>query len=242
VEQGPAGGPLSKPLDQAAFSATKHLLQEQINRVSIKKLIAWWCISLLAVLVAIAASVQWLDMPIAQYFLRISAHIAAMSGPLGSSELVTADVLLMVALAMIRIVRGFMPDYSKAVFVACGASLLAFTLNDYTLKIIFGRYNPHVFFTIQPDRLFNFMHGDQTSAFPSGHMVMATAFAAVLVRAYFRTWPLFAGLLSLAAILLVLGDWHFLSDVIAGIFVGGTVGLMAGELWCEHVQRYTLRI
>ena len=179
MEQGPAGGPLSKPLDQAAFSATKHLLQEQINRVSIKKLIAWWCISLLAVLVAIAASVQWLDMPIAQYFLRISAHIAAMSGPLGSSELVTADVLLMVALAMIRIVRGFMPDYSKAVFVACGASLLAFTLNDYTLKIIFGRYNPHVFFTIQPDRLFNFMHGDQTSAFPSGHMVMATAFAAI---------------------------------------------------------------
>ena len=180
--------------------------------------------------------------PIAQYFLGLSAHIAAMSGPLGSSELVTVDALLMAALAIIRIVRGSLPDYSKAVFVACGASLLAFILNDYTLKIIFGRYNPHVFFTIQPDRLFNFMHGNQTSAFPSGHMVMATAFAAVLVRAYFRTWPLFAGLLGLAAILLVLGDWHFLSDVIAGIFVGGTVGLMAGELWCEHVQHYTLRL
>lgn len=137
--------------------------------------------------------------------------------------------------------RGSLPDYGKAVFVACGASLLAFTLNDYTLKLIFGRYNPHVFFTIRPDQLFNFMRGDQTSAFPSGHMVMSSAFAAVLVRAYFRTWPLFAGLLLLASILLVLGDWHFLSDVIAGTFVGGTIGLVAGELWCEHVQHYPLQ-
>ena len=210
--------------------------------MSIKKLIAWWCIALLAVSVAIVASVQWLDMPIARFFLRPSAHIAAMSGPLGSSELVTADALLMAALAIIRIVRGSLPDYGKAVFVACGASLLAFTLNDYTLKLIFGRYNPHVFFTIRPDQLFNFMRGDQTSAFPSGHMVMSTAFAAVLVRACFRTWPLFAGLLLLAAVLLVLGDWHFLSDVIAGTFVGGTIGLVAGELWCEHVQHYSRTI
>jgi membrane-associated phospholipid phosphatase len=204
--------------------------------VSIKKLFGWWCAALVAVMVTIAISIQWLDMPIALLFLCPSSHIAAMSGPLGSSELVACDALLMGLLAAIRILRGSLPDYGKAVFVACGASLVAFTINDYTLKLVFGRYNPHVFFAIRPAHLFNFMRGDQTSAFPSGHMVMSTAFATVLVRTYQRTWPLFAGLLLLAMVLLVLGDWHFLSDVVAGTFVGGSLGLMAGELWVEHLR------
>jgi membrane-associated phospholipid phosphatase len=205
------------------------------TQVSIKKLIAWWCIVLLAVLVAIIASVQWLDMPIARYFLGGSGHVAGLAGLLGSPELVAGEASLMAILAIIRIMRGTLPDYAKALFVACVASLSAFTINDFTLKVVFGRYNPHVFFQAAPLSVFNFLHGDHTSAFPSGHMVMATAFAAVLIRTYFRTLPLFAGLLCLGAYLLLLGDWHFLSDVIAGTFVGGTIGLVAGELWCEHV-------
>lgn len=41
-------------------------------------------------------------------------------------------------------------------------------------------------------------------------------------------------LLVLAALLLVVGDWHFVSDVIAGSFVGLTAGLLAGEVWRLH--------
>jgi membrane-associated phospholipid phosphatase len=207
--------------------------------VSIKKLIAWWCIALLAVLVAIVVSVQWLDMPIARHFLGGSGHVAGLAGLLGSPELVAGEAFLMAILAVIRIIRGSLPDYAKALFVACLASLSAFSINDFTLKVVFGRYNPHVFFIAAPRPVFNFLHGDHTSAFPSGHMVMATAFAAVLTRVYFRTWPLFTGLLCLGAYLLILGDWHFLSDVIAGTFVGGTAGLVAGELWDEHFRHYT---
>ena len=35
----------------------------------------------------------------------------------------------------------------------------------------------------------------------------------------------------LGAILLVAGDWDFLSDVIAGGFVSMSAGLLAGDLW-----------
>jgi hypothetical protein len=41
-------------------------------------------------------------------------------------------------------------------------------------------------------------------------------------------------LLLLAAALLVVGDWHFLSDVIAGTFLGVSAGILAGEGWLVH--------
>jgi membrane-associated phospholipid phosphatase len=41
----------------------------------------------------------------------------------------------------------------------------------------------------------------------------------------------------LAAALLVIGDWHFLSDVIAGSFVGLSAGLLAGSLWSLHAKQ-----
>ena len=76
--------------------------------------------------------------------------------------------------------------------------------------------------------------GTEHSSFPSGHMVLAASFAGVFMRLYrVSIWPLSA-LLLLGATLLILGDWHFLSDVIAGTFVGLSAGLLAGELWALH--------
>ena len=46
-------------------------------------------------------------------------------------------------------------------------------------------------------------------------------------------WPLSA-LLLLAAALLLVGDWHFLSDVIAGTFLSISAGVLAGEGWAAH--------
>jgi membrane-associated phospholipid phosphatase len=67
-------------------------------------------------------------------------------------------------------------------------------------------------------------------------MVMASAFAFAIIRLYPRTWLPLTALLCLGAILLVIGDFHFLSDVVAGAFVGGTAGFLAGELWRQHTQ------
>jgi membrane-associated phospholipid phosphatase len=35
-------------------------------------------------------------------------------------------------------------------------------------------------------------------------------------------------------VLLIAGDWHFVSDVIAGTFVGVSAGILAGEVWLAH--------
>jgi len=44
----------------------------------------------------------------------------------------------------------------------------------------------------------------------------------------------FSVLLLVAAVLLTAGDWHFVSDVIAGTFVGVSAGILAGEVWLAH--------
>ena len=69
-------------------------------------------------------------------------------------------------------------------------------------------------------------------------MVMASAFALVLMRLHTRTGPLLTALLCMRAILLIIGDWHFFGDVVAGSFVGGTAGFVAGELWSQHMRHH----
>jgi membrane-associated phospholipid phosphatase len=44
-------------------------------------------------------------------------------------------------------------------------------------------------------------------------------------------------LLLVAAVLLIVGDFHFVSDVIAGAFAGISAGLLAGEVWLAHSNR-----
>ena len=43
-------------------------------------------------------------------------------------------------------------------------------------------------------------------------------------------------LLILGAGLLIVGEWHFVSDVIAGTVLGVSIGLLAGELWLAHAK------
>jgi membrane-associated phospholipid phosphatase len=113
---------------------------------------------------------------------------------------------------------------------------MAYTLNDLVLKIVFGRQGPTAFYGSHLAGTFHLFQGDGLSSFPSGHMTLAAAFLGVFFRVYSpaRIPSLF--LLMLGTVLLVVGDWHFISDVIAGTFFGFTAGLIAGELWVRHTS------
>jgi uncharacterized membrane protein len=65
-------------------------------------------------------------------------------------------------------------------------------------------------------------------------MVLASAFAGVFMRLYRTSILPLSALLLIAAVLLIAGDWHFVSDVIAGTFLGVSAGLLAGEVWLVH--------
>ncbi len=43
-----------------------------------------------------------------------------------------------------------------------------------------------------------------------------------------------AGALTAMAVLLLVGNWHFLSDIAAGLYLGALAGTLAGDLAKSH--------
>ena len=140
---------------------------------------------------------------------------------------------MVLSLVVARLTRGHISRFGEALGVACLASICAYGVNDQVLKRFFGVRTP--FEVVRGARhAFNLAMNLGVSSFPSGHMVLSGAFAGVFMRLYRRSILPLSALLVIGAALLVLGDWHFVSDVIAGAFVGVSAGFLAGEVWSAH--------
>jgi lipid A 4'-phosphatase len=93
-------------------------------------------------------------------------------------------------------------------------------------KPVFGRARPQMLFR---EDVFGFTwHGARANywSFPSGHTITITALALSLTAVYPRLWPLYAAVALLVASSRVIIDAHYLSDVIAGAYIGLTA------YWC----------
>jgi membrane-associated phospholipid phosphatase len=89
------------------------------------------------------------------------------------------------------------------------------------LKYVFGMANTRVWLANEAEYGFHWFQGNGNyGGFPSGHMAVFT----VVVIAFIRFFPRFrlAGLflLLILAAALIITDYHFLSDVIAGTYLG----------------------
>jgi membrane-associated phospholipid phosphatase len=98
-----------------------------------------------------------------------------------------------------------------------------------SLQFLFGRYAPRYFdshvlmFVSDPDRYgFHWLHG---GGFPSGHMCVFSA-ALTSVCLYYPAYRWIAGaLLAILGGCLIVANYHFLSDVIAGAYLGVSITL-----------------
>ncbi|MGE3921185.1 MAG: phosphatase PAP2 family protein, partial [Gammaproteobacteria bacterium] len=106
---------------------------------------------------------------------------------------------------------------------------IAYVLHDI-LKIIFGRYWPMTWNHSNPSLIrdniygFNWFHGSTAiSAFPSGHATIITAAMVMIVLFIKKLYWLAGFLIALVCFALVALNYHFLSDVIAGILLGALV-------------------
>jgi membrane-associated phospholipid phosphatase len=191
-----------------------------------------WLLSFAACAAAVAFSFAELDVAVARHFWKLGRHISYLSTAFDATVILTLESVVILSLVFARLLRGHLSRLAETLGVACIASICAYGINDQVLKQFFGVPGPkavlhgatHAFFAK------SFLDG----SFPSGHMALAGAFAGVFMRLYrVSIWPL-AALLLVAAVLLVVGDWHFVSDVIAGAFVGVSAGFLAGEGWIAH--------
>jgi len=193
----------------------------------------WFC-SLLICAVAAALAFTHFDVPIARHVYSL-VEPKYMAAGLGGAVLLTVEASAVLTLVVIRITRGHLSPAGEALGLACLTSICVYALNASVLKVLFGV--PSTADVLEgASHSFHFLHGTVDSSFPSGHMVLAGAFAGVWMRLYRRSVLPLSALLLVGAGLLILGDWHFLSDVIVGTFLGVSAGLLAGELWLVHSQ------
>lgn len=195
-----------------------------------------WAPSLAACAAFVALSFARMDVPLARHFWSIDRSVSPLSQAFGAFVLLSTEAAVLLALVLARLVRGRISPFGEALAIACLTSICAYGINSHLLKPFFGVPNPDEVMHGARHGL-NLWMGSGDSSFPSGHMVLAGAFAGVLMRLYRASVrPLFA-LLLLAAGLLIVGDWHFLSDAVAGAFLGVSAGLLAGDAWLAYRRR-----
>lgn len=183
---------------------------------------------------AVAISFTRIDVPLALHLRDANRFLSPLNEAFGTAIILSVESVVVVALVLARLVRGHISLLAENLAIACLSSICAYGINSHVLKVFFGVPDP-VAVMHGARHAFHLWTGAETSSFPSGHMVLAGAFAGVFMKLYRAAiWPL-AALLLLAAGLLIAGGWHFLSDVIAGAFLGLTAGILAGEGRAAHL-------
>jgi membrane-associated phospholipid phosphatase len=194
-----------------------------------------WFLSFAACAAVAAFSFVALDVPVAHRVWRVGHHLSSLNAAFGATVILAVEATVVLGLVVARLMRGHISRFAETLAIACLASICAYGINDQVLKPFFGVETPAK--VVQgAAHTFNLAMGFGGSSFPSGHMVLAGAFAGVFMRLYRVSRRPLSGLLLLAAALLVVGDWHFISDVIAGAFLGVSAGILAGEGWLVHMS------
>jgi membrane-associated phospholipid phosphatase len=207
-----------------------------------------WFVALSVTMVIVLLSYVWVDRPIATY-----VHVQNIRPHHALLELLTRlpDPLIPLA-AVAVVILGLravarrsrpLPTWQVVGFLCSVSVLLAEAIKDQ-LKFVFGRTWPEAWAPHDPAFIetgaygFNWLHGGAAyQSFPSGHMGATCAVVSVLWSVY-PQWRFYWALCALGvAAALVGGNYHFLSDVIAGAFVGGSTGWMTTLAWRAWLSR-----
>jgi len=144
----------------------------------------------------------------------------------------TADIpdFLLIAVCIITVLafivyrtrrrRGIYNNETKFFYLIMYAVPAAYTVKSF-LKYLFGRITTREWL-IKPelDGFHWFQGGGGYAGFPSGHMVVFTTLTASLWRFYPRYRAVYVLFLLTLAVALVATNYHFLSDVVAGAYLG----------------------
>jgi membrane-associated phospholipid phosphatase len=197
-----------------------------------------WFVGLVLTAAVVPVSVQWFDRPIALWVYDIfgGRRIPTMlADRIFSISLLSAIVFVICGLVAIM---GRRFSKLEAAVAMCAISTLATTIVKDQLKFAFGRTWPDTWgpgiVSFLRDNVYGFhffQSGKSFESFPSGHAAVAAAVLSVV-------WILFPKRRVICAIGVVAVDIglvalnvHFLSDVVAGTFLGLSTGLFTVALW-----------
>jgi membrane-associated phospholipid phosphatase len=187
-----------------------------------------WLIGALLLAPLMLLCIRYLDIPVALFVkshLYKNSHWSRLTTNLPDLLLVLVLVITLSALSL-YLVRSRKGIYDR---LTCFAKEVAWTaplsyLAKSSLKFVFGRVNTRCW--LKEPGLYGF-HWFQRrvgcEGFPSGHMIVVVALLAAGWRCYPKSRPVCLTVAVLLGVALVATNYHFVSDVIAGAYVGALV-------------------
>jgi len=202
-----------------------------------------WTVSFAVMIAVVALSYEWLDRPIAVY---VHAEFHGVKALPWLTFIPECLAVLAVAAFLVmgwRVAIGRYLSKVESVLLVCGVSLSVGVAIKDQLKFAFGRTWPETWINNNPSLIRNnvygfnpFQGGSGYASFPSGHMTMICAVVSVLWICYPKFRAVYVLLIAAVGIGLIGADYHFLSDVIAGGFLGISTGFMTVSFW-ERAER-----
>jgi membrane-associated phospholipid phosphatase len=194
----------------------------------------YWLLALALCIAAIAVSIAYVDRPVAEF---VETHIRHtefwdwLDRAMHPFYFVVGAALLFFLGCGVWLIYGReFPPWTKTPFLVSAAVMWSIAC-VIGLKHIFGRGWPDPIFVEQHRYGFRLLQGDTYwDAFPSGHTTVALAILSVLWILKSRWAAPVAPIVALLLSALVIGNFHWLSDVIAGAFLGVSVGWATVQL------------
>ena len=199
---------------------------------------AKWAFALGLATLAVAICYEWLDRPIA-YFAHAHFHNEPVFAKLTLIPEFFAPLAVLIFIVLgLRALLDKPLTRVEAIVLLCALSLVIASAIKNQLKIVFGRTWPETWVRNNPSLIhdgvygFNPFHtGAAFESFPSGHTTAVVAVMSVLWICYPRFRILYALIVTVVVIGLIGADFHFLSDCIAGSFLGASTGWIVVMLW-----------
>ena len=191
-----------------------------------------WLYAAFAVSTFVLLSIHFVDRPLARLLARFHMYQGALVSP-------SVHIPVLIVLASFAVllgarslsVREKFPKWAVAAVLAGLALAWSLCLTEFVLKPLFGRAVPSDYLQNGQYAFLWFQYSDSYKSFPSGHTDQALAIVSVLWRFYPRWRWLYVVALSVLSCALLLGEWHFLSDLVAGGFVGAAAGALMMQIW-----------
>jgi membrane-associated phospholipid phosphatase len=188
--------------------------------------------------IAVIVCYLWLDRPIAQFAHdELQSFTLFQKLTLIPEALTPLAVVAFLVLGLSGLGRRKLSRF-QTVMLLSGVSLAVAIVIKDQLKFAFGRTWPETWARNNPSFIRDGVYGFQPfhggggyASFPSGHATMICTVMTVLWICYPRFRAVYALCMAAVAIGLVGANFHFLSDVIAGGFLGISAGWLGVALW-----------
>jgi membrane-associated phospholipid phosphatase len=186
-----------------------------------------WLAALAVTTVAVIVCIAYIDRPVAEFFdvhLRGAPRVWINRALAPVDLIVVMALLFLLACGMRVVFGGALAPWTRTPLLCCWAAMLA-TAAETIFKQLFGRGWPDP--TYVRDHVYGFhwlRGGPHWESFPSGTAAISFAVATVLWIAAPR-WRAFAvAATSILCVAVVVINGHWVGDVIAGAFLGVTIG------------------